>query len=140
MKLCDYADGVREHYCIGRQFDTIYWEYWNECAGDWSAFGTVYVGRETAETKLNELKSKENPVFLNRIVDWKDYLISMEANMGEEFVCSKCNKSDMVEEVGNSFRCKRCGIRCIIESPADESPEKEEEESPTFSLRGKLHA
>jgi DNA-directed RNA polymerase subunit RPC12/RpoP len=73
----------------------------------------------------------------------------METNMDEEFICTNCNKSDMIEKIGNSYRCKRCGIRYIADdfadgdNPSDPQNDKhliEEEPPPTFSLRGKLHA
>lgn len=56
MKLCDRGDGVHGHYCIGRKVDSIYWQYWNEYSKDWSAFGTLYVGKSVAMAKLKELK------------------------------------------------------------------------------------
>jgi hypothetical protein len=42
MKLCNYADGIKGHYCIGRKMDpkSIYWEYYNK--GKWCSAGEVF--------------------------------------------------------------------------------------------------
>ena len=55
MKLIDRADGVRGHFCIGRQVkDTIYWEFWNEKENTWCSAGTVYSENE-AKIKMGQL-------------------------------------------------------------------------------------
>jgi hypothetical protein len=56
-KLRDRGDGVKGHYCIGRQVNDgdgfLYWEFYNK--GKWCSAGEVFIGRETAEAKLKEL-------------------------------------------------------------------------------------
>jgi hypothetical protein len=56
MQLCDRADGVEGHYCIGRPIgDSIYWEYYNE--GKWCSAGEVFIGRDRAEKMLFALQA-----------------------------------------------------------------------------------
>lgn len=56
LELCDHADGVSCHFCIAR-FRGTYWEFWSDTyqGGSWCSAGTVYVGRDVAESKLKEL-------------------------------------------------------------------------------------
>lgn len=56
LELLDHADGVSGHFCIGR-FRGTFWEFWSDTfqGGSWSSAGTVYVGRDAAESKLKEL-------------------------------------------------------------------------------------
>lgn len=56
--LLDRGDGVRGHYCIGRliNLDEPYWEYWN--AGRWHSVGTVFVGRELAQSELAKIRNE----------------------------------------------------------------------------------
>lgn len=54
-KLFDRADGVRGHYCVGRQVDKgdglPFWEYWT---GDrWASAGKVYFYKSSALMVLN---------------------------------------------------------------------------------------
>lgn len=56
LRLYDRADGVRGRYCVGR-WTGQYNEYWNEPAGRFAAFGTVYVGEDAARAKLEALAS-----------------------------------------------------------------------------------
>lgn len=65
MKLCNRADGVNGHFCIGRPMrpDEPYYEYYNK--GKWLSAGELFVGTETAESKLKELylETKESSDF-----------------------------------------------------------------------------
>ena len=56
MRLKKYADGVRDHYCIGRKIAprSIYWEYYNK--GKWCSVGEVFVGLEFAKRILTFLR------------------------------------------------------------------------------------
>lgn len=55
MKLCNRSDGVDGHFCIGRPIkpDEPFYEYYNK--GEWLSAGELFVGIETAESKLKEL-------------------------------------------------------------------------------------
>ena len=56
MFLVNYADGVKGHYCIGREIDN-YWVFWN--SGDmWAGSGQVFFNRKDARDKLKEIKAK----------------------------------------------------------------------------------
>lgn len=56
MQLCNRADGVDGHYCIGRPIgDSIYFEYYND--GKWCSAGEVFVGRDRAEKMLFALQA-----------------------------------------------------------------------------------
>lgn len=61
MKLCDMGDGVKGHYCIGKPMEkgSIYWQYWNDHAKEWSGAGTLYIGRDKAKKKMAQLKRME---------------------------------------------------------------------------------
>jgi len=65
MKLVDHADGCKGHYCISRPMkdDDRYIEYYNK--GEWSSFGEVFIGKQLANKKLQELKELEIHQFLN---------------------------------------------------------------------------
>jgi hypothetical protein len=59
LRLYDRADGVKGHFCIGRKvtgrgFD--YNEFWND--GKFTSAGEVFIGEETAESKLRELETQ----------------------------------------------------------------------------------
>jgi len=59
IKLCNYADMVKGHYCVGRLIEKgrPYWEFWNESkGGSWCSAGTVYYGHKTAKAKLDHLQ------------------------------------------------------------------------------------
>lgn len=55
--LCDRADGVKDHYCIGRQKEIgqSCFEYWNAPNENWSGFGTLYVGKRVADHALDKI-------------------------------------------------------------------------------------
>lgn len=56
MQLCNRADGVDGHYCIGRRIDnSIYFEYYND--GKWCSAGEVFIGRDRAEKMLLALQA-----------------------------------------------------------------------------------
>ena len=56
MQLCDRADGVKDHFCIGRPIgDSIYFEYYND--GKWCSAGEVFIGRDRAEKMLLALQA-----------------------------------------------------------------------------------
>ena len=55
LRLCDHADGVRGHYCIGKTLDGVYYAYWAEHQKRWATAGTVYTSKTEAEAKLREL-------------------------------------------------------------------------------------
>ena len=54
-KLLDRGDGVKGHYCIGRQTGD-YMEFWNDKEVRWCSAGTVYKKKVLAEDKLRWLK------------------------------------------------------------------------------------
>lgn len=57
LGLCNRADGVNGHYCIGRWSTTGgHQEYWNEQSKAFTSAGTVYVGVQAAEDALNKLE------------------------------------------------------------------------------------
>lgn len=61
MRLCDRADGVKDHFCIGRPVgDSIYFEYYND--GKWCSAGEVFIGRDRAEKMLLALYGSRNPI------------------------------------------------------------------------------
>jgi hypothetical protein len=57
VRLYDRADGVRGHFCIGREVIPAsglrYHEFWN--AGRFCSAGQVYVGETAAKKKLIEI-------------------------------------------------------------------------------------
>lgn len=57
VRLYDRADGVRGHYCVGREVippsGLRYHEYWR--SGRFCSAGQVYVGKKQAEAKLVEV-------------------------------------------------------------------------------------
>ncbi len=57
MQLCNYADGVENHFCIGRPIKgaAICWEYYND--GKWCSAGEVFIGRDRAEKMLLALQA-----------------------------------------------------------------------------------
>lgn len=59
MKLCNRADGVPGHYCIGKKIvpGQPWWHFWNEQTNAWWGAGTVYVGRLRAERMLEKLRT-----------------------------------------------------------------------------------
>ena len=59
LRLCDHADGVRGHFCIGKTLDGVYYAYWNEHQKRWATAGTVYTSKTEAEAKLKELAERE---------------------------------------------------------------------------------
>jgi hypothetical protein len=49
LRLCNRADGIDGHYCIGRQTKNHgYWEYWNK--GKWESVGQLFIGEAVAES------------------------------------------------------------------------------------------
>lgn len=61
-KLLDHADGVRGHYCVGRQVDIgdgfPFWEFWT---GDgWGAAGKIYYYKSSALIVMNAVKEASN--------------------------------------------------------------------------------
>lgn len=49
LRLHDRADGCKGHFCIERDAKSLgYVEFWNEEAGKWCAFGTVYDSEDEA--------------------------------------------------------------------------------------------
>lgn len=54
MKLFDRADGVKGHYCIGRQIgNTNFVEFWNK--GGWAGHGQLFTSKKAAEFKMARL-------------------------------------------------------------------------------------
>jgi hypothetical protein len=51
-KLLDRADGVKGHYCVGRQVERggRFWEFYNK--GRWESAGEVFTDREAAKAIL----------------------------------------------------------------------------------------
>ena len=57
MQLINRADGVDQHFCIGRKnHEKNCWEYWAEHCQNFTSAGTVYVGKILAMNKLLQLK------------------------------------------------------------------------------------
>lgn len=50
LRLYDRADGVKDHFCVGRKRADGVHEFWNH--GRFLSAGQVFVGRELAESKL----------------------------------------------------------------------------------------
>lgn len=56
VSLTDRADGVRGHFCLRRPMKGGgYVEHWNDYANKWTAFGSLYIGREAALTRAAEI-------------------------------------------------------------------------------------
>ena len=54
MRLLDYADGVKGHFCIGRTVGCpAYWEFYNR--GDWVSAGQVFKTKKAAQARLKRL-------------------------------------------------------------------------------------
>jgi hypothetical protein len=49
IRLYDYADGCKGHFCIGRGTDKGYHEWWSEADGKFCSAGTVYIGDAAIE-------------------------------------------------------------------------------------------
>lgn len=65
MRIIDRGDGVRGHFCIGRKveggrYGIPFSEFWNDNIKGWCSAGSVYIGKESAEKKIQELKKMEN--------------------------------------------------------------------------------
>jgi predicted Zn-ribbon and HTH transcriptional regulator len=62
IKLLDRADGCKGHFCLGRQRNPPYWEFWSETynGGSWCSAGTLFSGREAAQEKLAELAEQQS--------------------------------------------------------------------------------
>lgn len=61
--LSDRADGVKGHFSICRKNDKLgHYEWWNEDTkpGKWTWPGSLYVGEEVAQKKLNQILEMEN--------------------------------------------------------------------------------
>ena len=59
VKLINYSDGCKDHFCIGKPMEpgSIFWHFWND-KSQWCSAGTVYIGRRAANAKLRELITK----------------------------------------------------------------------------------
>lgn len=61
--LCDRADGVRGHYCVGRMRRDGYFEYWNGRGNNWSGFAdrvlTIAEARVVRDKLIAEMKHEE---------------------------------------------------------------------------------
>lgn len=61
-KLIDRADGVKGHYCIGREIPVStnkfgsFWEFYNK--GKWLSAGQVFTNRKNAAFLLGKLVEK----------------------------------------------------------------------------------
>lgn len=56
MQLCDRADGVSGHFCIGRYNEAgKFWEFYNN--GKWCSAGHVYVGEECAAEAMEKISN-----------------------------------------------------------------------------------
>ena len=55
MHIHNRADGVDGHYCIARHNEAGFSEFWTEHSNSFTSAGSVYVGKETAIEKLEEL-------------------------------------------------------------------------------------
>lgn len=57
MRLFDWADGCRGHYCIGRQIgNTAFWEFYNK--GSWLSAGQLFTSQSSAEFMMKQLEKK----------------------------------------------------------------------------------
>ena len=58
MKLFARADGLKDHFCVGRCAGA-YWEFWNEDTKIFCSAGTVIVGEVAANAKLTDLLNQK---------------------------------------------------------------------------------
>lgn len=64
ITLCDHADGVAGHFCLGRispKLGAPYWEYYFK--GEWCSAGELFT-KEEAETMKRKLDIEEHRDFV----------------------------------------------------------------------------
>lgn len=88
LRLYDRADGVKDHFCVGRKvtgcgFD--YNEFWNK--DKFSSAGEVFIGRDAAEAKLREIAATQaGEVSTAPVVDHRRVLYSELIHIAAELV------------------------------------------------------
>lgn len=102
--LVEFADGCRDHFCLGRYFDNgKYIEYYNK--GEWCAFGELFIGREVATKMLKKL----NYAYANKTK------YGFEKCEFSDDTCEKCNKKvkDVFFRSNNPYDCREGDYWCM---------------------------